>query len=108
MGTLELQLLTDELANVYEDIEWLSKKDSYAKQFGEAYAAGARRHVVGLPVPGLFLSVALAVLTGYSRLIMAWAVGGAVGIRQSEQAAPIEVLETALTVVAVACAGCRC
>jgi hypothetical protein len=33
-------------------------------------------------------------------LIMTWAIGGAVGIRQGQRAAPIEVLRTALTVVA--------
>jgi hypothetical protein len=50
---------------------------------------------------GLFVSVALAVLTGLAlALIMTWAIGGAVGIRQGERAAPIEVLRTALSVVA--------
>jgi hypothetical protein len=33
-------------------------------------------------------------------LIMIWAIGGAVGMRQGQRAAPIEVLSTALTVVA--------
>jgi hypothetical protein len=36
---------------------------------------------------GLFLSVALAVLTGVAlALIMTWAIGGAVGMRQGERA----------------------
>ena len=34
MGTLETQLLAEELANVYADIERLSKKDSCANNLG--------------------------------------------------------------------------
>jgi len=82
MGKLELQLLAQELANVYADIERLSRRRARAPNNREGYAAGPRRPDVELHT-GLFFSVEFAARTGVAlAFIMTWAIAGALGIRQ--------------------------
>ena len=83
MGKLELQLLTQELANVYADIERLSRRRARAPNNREGYAAGPRRPDVELPIPGCSSPSSLpSELVLLSPWIMTWAIAGAVGIRQ--------------------------